>query len=88
MEFFDDSMKVQKDGFSRTEDRENWTDGEVVTPWGIVSVYAQGDENTTKHTRLDFVWGGRLHMRNFSGKRYSKRGIKTKAMQFAKDIAS
>ena len=88
MKIFDDSMKVQKDGFSRTEDRGGWTDGEIVTPWGIVSVYAQGDAENANHTRLDFVHAGRLHMRNFHGKRYSRRGIKTKAMQFAKEIAT
>ena len=77
MEVFDYSMKVPKQGFSRTEERDGWTDGEIVTPWGIVSVYAQGDDEYTHHTRLDFVHGGRLHIRNFSGKRYTDSGRKS-----------
>lgn len=88
MEIYDDSMSIGKRGFSRIEVRkEGWTDGEIATPWGFVSVYAQGGENHFYHTRLDFICKGRLYMRNFSGKRYTPRGITTKAMRFAKEIA-
>jgi hypothetical protein len=87
MDIYDDSMSFDKHGFSRIEVRkEGWTDGEVATPWGFVSVYAQGDDNHYYHTRLDFIHNGRLYMRNFSGKRYTPRVIKTKAMRFAKEM--
>lgn len=87
MKIFDQNFKVEKRGYSRIEERrEGWTDGEVITPWGVVSVYAQGDDTHAHHTRLDFVFAGRQWIRDFSGKRYSTRGLKTKAMQFAKEI--
>lgn len=85
-EIFDDSMTVNR-AFSRIEVRkEGWTDGEVLTPHGIVSVYAQGDDDHRPHTRLDFVHNGRLYMRNYPGKRYSPRGLVTKAREFAEEI--
>lgn len=89
MKQFDDSMSLEKRGYGRIEVRkEGWTDGEVLTPFGIVTVYAQGDAENVPHTRLDFVWNGRLYMRNFGDKRYSPRGIVTKAMKFAAEIAA
>lgn len=85
---FNDSIKVNKNGFSRTEERkEGWMDGEVATPWGFVSIYAQGDDTHSHVTRLDFIHNGRQYIRTFSGKRFTKHGVKTKAMQFAKEIA-
>lgn len=84
----DDSMAVGKAGYSRVNGGKEWTDGEVATPWGFVVVYAQGDEQHYHHSRLDFIHRGRLYIRNFSGKRYTPRGLKTKAMQFAREIAS
>lgn len=89
MEIFDVSWKVEKRGTNRTvERRELWLDGCVATPWGYVICYAQGDDENFHHTRLDFIHGGRVYCRNFNGKRYSVRGIKTKAVQFAKEIAA
>lgn len=84
---FDDSMAIGR-GFGRVENRNGnaWTDGEVVTKHGIVSVYAQGDAESHYHTRLDFAWKGRLYMRNFPNKRYSKRGLVTLAVKFAAEI--
>lgn len=88
MKVHDDSMAVGRKGFSRLMTmKEGWTDGDVVTPWGIVSVYAQGDDRYRHHTRLDIVHNGRLYMRDFHGKRYSPRGLVMKAMQFAREIA-
>lgn len=69
-----------------SERKEGWTEGDVVTPHGIVSVYAQGDDKNVFITRLDFAWKGRMHIRSFQGKRYSPRGIVTKAKAFAKEI--
>lgn len=89
MKQFDDSISLQKRGYGRVEVRkEGWMDGDVLTPYGIVTVYAQGDAENVPHTKLDFVWRGRLHIRNFNGKRYSARGIVTKAMEFATEIAA
>lgn len=84
----DDSMKLGKRGYGRINTKNGYTDGEVLTPVGIVSVYAQGDDQNVPHTRLDFVFDGRLYMRNFIGKRYSPRGLVTKALEFADEIAS
>ena len=39
-----------------------------------------------KHSRLDFAWNGRLYMRSFN-KRYTTRGLKTLAYEFAQEIA-
>lgn len=87
MKIFDDKISVGKTGLNRTENRnEGWVDGEVATPFGFVCCYAQGDDNHFYHTRLDFIHKGVMYMRNFSGKRYTKRGLKTKAMQFAREI--
>ena len=88
MKQHDDSMQLGKRGYGRIDTTKGYADGEVLTPFGIVSVYAQGDQQNAPHTRLHFVWYGRLHMRSFSGKRYSPRGIVTKAMEFAREIAS
>lgn len=66
--------------------KEGVTDGEVITSHGIVSVYAQGDTDNPRMTTLSFVYKGRMYKRNFEGKRYSPRGIVTKAKQFAKAI--
>ncbi len=87
MEIYNYSISVGKTGFNSTEERkEGWLDGEVVTPWGFVRCYAQGDDKSSHHTRIDFIFNGVMYSRNFSGKRYTKRGIKTIAFQFAKEI--
>lgn len=80
--------KVEKRGYNRTTDRDGYTDGEVITPWGFVSVYAQGDERHHHCTRLDFVHDGFMHTKQFNDKRYTKRAIKTKAFEFAKEVVN
>jgi hypothetical protein len=65
-----------------TKDGESWEVGTVLTPNGIVDVYAQDD-----YTRLDFVHAGRLHIRTYR-KRYGKRGIVTLAGRMARDISA
>ena len=71
-----------------TTERTNsgdYNDGCVVTPYGIVSVYAQGGGNSFPHTRLDFGLGGRLYMEQ-RNVRLTKRGLATAAKRFAKRI--
>lgn len=75
-----------KKPFGRVEIRpEGWTDGDVVTYYGIVSVYAQGDEDSYYSTGLQFAYEGRLYGRTFL-KRYTPRGIVTKANEFVQDV--
>ena len=87
--YTDDSMAINE-GFSRIKTvwgtGVSWLDGEVITEQGMVSIYAQGDDNCFAHTRLDFVFEGRLHMRNYPNKRYTKRGIAMLAKRFAHEI--
>jgi hypothetical protein len=84
---YDDSMSISRpDGRRVSVHKEGWTDGEVMTPHGFVTVYAQGDENNTYHSRLDFIWQGRLYMRNFQKRRLTPRGLVTAAARFADEI--
>ena len=62
-------------------------DGVVATPWGFVWARAQGDDRRVCHSSLRFVHGGRYHVRNFKGKRYTSRGLARKAKEFAREIA-
>jgi len=81
--------KVNNNFGNHTEERKGgWLDGEVSTPWGYVICYAQGSEHEFHCSTLRFIHNGRCYVRNFHGKRYTTRGIKTKAMQFAKEIAT
>jgi len=82
---YDVSMSIGS-GFGRiSRQREGWLDGEVVTPHGIVSVFAQGDSTHDHYSRLDFAYAGRLYIRSFN-KRYSPRGLVTKAKQFSREV--
>lgn len=77
-------------GFSRLEDRkleggESWIDGSVVTRFGIVLAYSQGDKKSFHHTSLEFAYKGFVQVRSFD-KRYTKRGIARLAKQFAEDV--
>ena len=86
MEVFDSKFSLKKP-YGRIEEHiKGWDHGEVVTPCGIVSVYAQGDDENFYMTRLDFAHNNVQYSRSFHGKRYSHRGIVTKANQFAKHI--
>ena len=84
MKYLDDKVSAKKPFGRMRRNPDGWTDGEVVTPNGIVSVYAQDDEKFHL-TRLDFAYEGTLYMRSWD-KRYSPRGIVTKAYQFTQDI--
>jgi len=73
-------------GYSSVCDRKDgWTDGEVLTPQGIVLAYAQGGEKQFHHTSLRMVVNGRVYHRSWN-KRYTKRGIARKAREFARDL--
>jgi hypothetical protein len=73
-------------GHSCLTDNRGWTEGVVFTPHGIVEVYAQGDDVHRHSTRLRFFKDGYVYCRLWN-KRYSHRGIATKAKQFAKELS-
>jgi hypothetical protein len=85
---FDESMALDKrPSGSRISTHPNgWTDGAVSTVYGFVLVYAQGDAEHFHASRLDFIWHGRLYMRNFSKRRLSARGLVTAANRFAHEV--
>ena len=64
----------------------DYHEGYVVTPNGIVGVYAQGGSHSHKYTRLDLAIGGRQYMREFDKQRLTPRGLVTAAKRFAADI--
>lgn len=85
MKVYDSSWKFGN-AISWIRDLEDYTEGAIATHYGIVSIYTQGDERFKYHSRLDFVYRGRLYTRNFRGKRYSHRGLVTKAREFARQV--
>ncbi len=60
-----------------------YLDGDVVTPWGIVSVTTQ----SIPYARYDFAIGGRHYMRTEYRAR-TERGLTIEATKFARRIAS
>lgn len=62
----------------------SWLDGEVVTAYGIVSVSSQDGDDP--HTRYDFAFRGRLHMRTEQRGR-TERGLAIEATKFARRIS-
>lgn len=78
--FYDDRISIPSASGTLMENSGGWVDGEVLTPLGIVSVYAQ-----TNCTYLRFVVNGQLHLRTFS-KQYSNRFIVTLADRFTKEM--
>jgi len=69
----------------KLDDGTTYEDGCVITPFGIVSLYSQGDEKYFPNTDLRFVHNGTHYSRSIQ-KRYSKRYLVTLAHRFAKDI--
>lgn len=59
--------------------------GTVRTYYGLVEVYAQGDERNRPHTRLSYVMRGRIHERQWKT-RYTQRRIVTLAKEFAAEM--
>ena len=83
---YNDYSFAHKKPFGRLHEHEKgWTFGDIITPHGIVSVYAQGDSKNFQLTTLQFAINERLYFRRF-GKRYTPRGIVTKANEFAKGV--
>jgi hypothetical protein len=64
---------------------EDWLEGTVITEYGVVEVYSQGDANHSKHTELSFAIAGTCHVRSFQ-RRFSKSYLKTLAKRFANEI--
>ena len=60
-------------------------EGCVATPYGIVFVFAE-DDDKGGCSSFEFVWRKRYYVRLFN-KRYTERGLMTKAKQFAAEIA-
>jgi len=69
----------------RLNDGETYDEGIVETKYGSVSVYMQGDDKYNKISRMDINVNGIVFVKQFD-KRYTKRGIVTKANQFAKEM--
>lgn len=90
MKVTDDSYAIgkQSHGYGIFRHKSGYDDGHVLTPWGYVLVYAQGSATECHVTRLTFCHGGRAHSREFKGKRYSLRGMVTKAHKFAQEFAT
>jgi len=72
----------------RDLDKNESYSGFVYTSWGIVEVYGQGDKLAMIpcSTFLRIIKDGIVYNRNFTNKKYSKRGVVTKAKQFAREI--
>jgi hypothetical protein len=79
------SWGVKQEWRSRLDNRNGYTKGIVITPFGYVDVYAQGDENHFHHTELRFIHCQREYVRSYK-KRYSHRYIVTLSRKFIKDI--
>lgn len=78
--FTDDSSAVGT-GWNRLHFRGTYTDGNVVTPYGIVQVYSQDE-----FTIMTFVIEGRMYRREWK-RGYTERGLVRLAKQFAKEYA-
>ena len=69
------------DGYSRLRNHFRWTDGVVVTRYGIVVAFA-----ASPLTKLEIVRDGRVYIRTYHNKRYTNRGITAIAHRFARDV--
>lgn len=65
--------------------KNDFIEGFVSTPYGLVRVYSQGDENNTYHSSFRFVLNGNEYIRTIN-RRYKKRGLTSLAGKFAKEI--
>lgn len=88
MKHIDDSFSISRPMCRlvphRLRSGEVYLDGDVVLPQGTVGVLIQGDSDPM--TNLDFAWKGRLYIRTFPGKAYSRRGVVRKAREFVEEI--
>ena len=83
--------KIPKGGFNKlrviSTGESSYLEGTVTTPHGIVGCYAQGDLKCYSSSYLDFVFEGFHYTRRFK-KRYTARGLHTKAIQFAREVTT
>lgn len=63
-----------------------WISGEVHTPFGIVSVYSQGDDDTYPHSSYRIILGGRLYCYS-EDKQRAPRGLVAMAGRIARELA-
>lgn len=79
----DESIAMRRPFGGQLRATDGYIAGSVVTPLGFVVVYTEDSKN---YTRLAFVWNNRLYIRKID-RRFSKRGLVTKAAQFAQEIS-
>lgn len=60
--------------------------GVVITPYGFVYVYSQGNQSSRNLSSFEFIWNGRKHDRRIR-KRMTARGLATVATRFAREKA-
>jgi hypothetical protein len=85
----DGSLRL-RNSFSVLQRRPDYTEGTIVTPHGIVSVYtevADYDMEINSGTILEFVYRRRYYRRDIN-RAYSERGLSTVANRFAKEIVN
>lgn len=85
-------MNTRKDKIIRPYARWNgfglgYEIGTMVTPYGNVNIYSQGDDKSIHYTELGFAYEGCQYTRTWR-KRFSKRGLAILASRFAKEISS
>lgn len=89
MKLFNDSYSIKPHiSLIRARNRgdETYLDGYVWTEFGAVGVYSQGSDKSVRASHLQFAYKGRVYVRRFN-KRFSERGLVTKAKEFAKEIS-
>ena len=78
---------VNRPGGNIRPDKEyDYLEGNVSTKYGYVMVYTQGDQKLRHMTALWLIHNGRQYCRHIN-RRYSARGIVTKANRFAKEVS-
>lgn len=91
-ESWDDEMRIRNATGRimrhRLNATESYLDGDVLTPWGIVTVYSENEElgGNMNLARFDFVFDGILYIRTFK-RSFTERGLTLMARKFAKEIA-
>ncbi len=86
MKVFDDQMTIGNCPCNRMTEREDWTEGTVITKHGIVEVYTEGGEDVRGFTKVSVVHDGILRTRSVYDKRYTQRGLVTLANRYAEEI--
>ena len=88
------AYRIARRGSGRFQKRSNsygeWIDGDVVTIYGIVTVMAAFPTEWMDkgYTRLDFAFDGHHYIRTFHDKCYQGNALTTKAIEFARYVAT